>query len=419
MRLLFWRRLNSKIKTFLIAGFVLRMLVMFLFINLNNDYYWEYGDIAKYILDGKGYSFVFFENHKYCHGYQTELPVYISAHMPPGYVIFLLPFLLIKNIILRNILILTIQNILSLFVIYYLFKFTKKYFSKPAAILAALFYALIPEFIYVSNLYGVTIIYHLAIIALLYMLYDNNKRYEWKNVIALSLILGILINFRSEVALFALMIAGFYLLNKKFKQFIAISGIIFCLLLPWQIRNYVAFKSIVPMTTTNGWNFYLGHTNNEIYTIENLLTMNSDEFEGHFDAELRINNFLFNRAIHDIESDPYGEIKRVVYKIGYLWFLYPYDKRAISIFYIVPWFFILTFSIYGLYKNFSIRRHIFSYLFLTFHTIISVLYFVLPRYQTMMKIALLPFAASGLSIIYFNIKNKKNTIQEQNLSETL
>ena len=64
---------------------------------LRTENYWEYGIIANNILDGKGYSFNFTDQDL---NFLNE--TYPSALMPPGYVFFILPFLLIKNIVFRN-----------------------------------------------------------------------------------------------------------------------------------------------------------------------------------------------------------------------------------------------------------------------------------------------------------------------------
>ncbi|MDQ1267318.1 MAG: 2 protein [Bacteroidota bacterium] len=404
-----FNKINRPLLWIAIAGFIARLAFMAIFTDLHKNYYWEYGDIARYILDGKGFSYYHFQEGILNFGFQKGYPVYVSAHIPPAYVFYLIPFLTIHNDILRNILFNFSQILLSILTLLLLYKFVLKNFNRNAAITASLIFALLPEFIYTSTSIGPTVLYHLSIVIILTLLYDKVKRLSIKSVVFLGITVGLLINLRSEIALFALFIALFYLFQRKIKLFAIFSAVIVLLVLPWQVRNFMAFKAIVPMTTTNGMNFRIGHQKVFMNGLDSAMRKKLTMFEKKFDLELKMNNYLFNLGIKEIISDPAEEIKRDVIKVASLWIASPYDKRASNPIYLVPWLIMLAFSILGLIKTYSFKEHIFTYLFLLFHTVVAILYFVLPRYQTMMKIAMLPFAAVAilLFIDWLKVKYRK------------
>jgi hypothetical protein len=406
--LIFNKIKNNPIWLILIIAFLARMIFMFLFTDLRSDYYWEYGDIAKYILDGKGYSFVFFNGNDYEWGYQVKEYAYPSAFMPPGYVFFLIPFLLIKNLILRNILFFTVQAILSTLCSYFIFKFSVKYFSKNIAIISALIYAVLPEFIYASNIAGPTIIYHLGVILIFYMLSNKEILNNLKGILILCVSIALLIYFRSEFAFYSVFIFFLLLYHKKFKNALIFVIVIWSILLPWQIRNFMVFDEFIPLTTNSGLNFYRGHCEFPSYQInkESNLEKQIVELKTYKNFEQLANKMYMKKGLDYAKNNPLKEFIKGFSNVFYLWTFVPEDKRSSHPLYLIPWFVLLLFSIIGIVKTFSIEKFIFVYLFLIYHSTLAFVLFPLPRYQTLMKVALIPFAAYGVVYIFDKLIKK-------------
>ena len=101
----------KKIYYIIFLGLLLRISAVLFLGDFKSNYYWEYGEIAKNIVNGNGYTLFYIEDAKIKHLYNENVEPAKSAYMPPGYVCFLLPFMLIDNIEFRNILIYFIQII--------------------------------------------------------------------------------------------------------------------------------------------------------------------------------------------------------------------------------------------------------------------------------------------------------------------
>jgi 4-amino-4-deoxy-L-arabinose transferase-like glycosyltransferase len=402
--------MNFKPKDFLKIIIVLsltgKLLFAFIFIDLNDLEYYEYGDLAKNLYQGKGYS-LSHDIDKAENDLNNSVEPHISAYMPPGYVFFLYPFFTISETVVRNLSIIFSQILISCLLIFLVYKFTKEYFSETSAMIAAAITGFLPEFVFASTHIQVTLVYQLGIIALLLQLYklkaDNLKL---NTIIIIGIIFGSLILFRSEIILFAAMII-IYLINKKnFKESVIIMGIIILIILPWQVRNYIVFDKIIPITTSSGLNLYRGHNPYAIGVWgDDSLFSQIRSVRNDNDFEVKMNDIYLESAFTSIKENPGKEIVYPFIKLYNLWIINPFDIRSLNMVYLVPWIIFLLFSIYGLFKSAPWNVHKFSYLYFIFISIVAIIFFALPRYQTMMKIALVPFAACGVEILYRKVKN--------------
>ena len=386
-------------------SFFVRLILTFFVSDLSISYYWEHGDIAKYLLAGKGYSFFFFRNDVLSWGFQTSDFVYPSAFMPPGYVYFLLPFLMIANAVARNILLFTVQNILSCIIVFYLYKLTESKFPKSVALIAAALYAFLPEFIYTTNTIGPTLIYQLGIILFIYLIYKDYPLKKLSTVFMLALVSVITIYFRTEFAAFAIIIALYFLFKGKIKHAIVYSLTIVVLFAPWQIRNYYVFKEFIPLTTNSGFNFYKGH--GETISISREVNEQSLKYRNDIALEQKVNKIFFSEGKRYLLAHPAKELLTGMKRVLHLWTISPNDPRSFHPLYFAPWLLILVLSIYGLYKTFSLKKFLFIYLFFIYHSAMAFAFYTLPRYQILLKVLLLPFAAYSLFIIYDKFKQKR------------
>ena len=393
------------LKTIILLSVAFKLLFILFFVNLNDLEFYEYGELAQNLHSEKSYSYVHY-TYDPQKGLVASDKAHESAYMPPGYVFYLYPYYFIPSIPLRNLLIILSQIIISCILILLVYSFTKKYFSETSAIIAATLTGFLPEFIFTSIQIQVTLFFHIGIIALFLQLYKlNDDKNLLGNSIRIGIILGILIIFRSEIFLLSVLLVCYLIYNGAYKQSLIIVGIIILFILPWQIRNYAVFNKIIPFTTSVGLNLYRGHNPYNIgnWGDENiyaqLYSIRNDK-----DYEIKMNDLYMQETFKSITENPENEIVYPLIKFFHLWIVNPNDERTSNLFYLIPWIIILSFSIIGLIFSVSWKIHKYSYLFFIYFTLLVVIFFALPRYQTMMKIALVPFAAYASEIAYSKAK---------------
>ena len=82
----------------LIFTFVIRILFAFVYIDLNSEvFYYEYGNINKNIIAGKGYSLFYTENGSIKYEFNPKAQPAPSAYMPPGYSLLTLPIFFVLH----------------------------------------------------------------------------------------------------------------------------------------------------------------------------------------------------------------------------------------------------------------------------------------------------------------------------------
>jgi 4-amino-4-deoxy-L-arabinose transferase-like glycosyltransferase len=397
--------MKNKIIAIVLLAFIIRVAAVLIYADFKNDYYWEYGEIAKNIKNGNGYSLFYLENSSLEHKYNDEAEPFKSAYMPPGYVYYLLPFIHIESKEFRNAAILFSHILISTATIYLLFLFTRKLFNETAALLASFIAAILPEFIYAVLSFTPTIIYHFLIISLMLVLlrYDSGK----SKIVIPAFLIALIIYFRSEFILFFILFLLLLFILKQYKNLILAAAIVFVMLAPWSIRNYLTFNEFIPMSSSFGLNLYRGHNpyqpgawgEKRDYATIALTSGN------RFEAEL--NKIYYNDAIKFIKENPAGAVKNIFIKQIYLWLYYPLDARTTNYFYIFPSLFLFIFFIIGILLSIDYSRKKYIYLFLLYSGMVAALFFPLTRYQTMMKIIMIPFSAWGLEQIFSMIKRKK------------
>jgi hypothetical protein len=391
----------------LVIGFIARIGFMLIYSDIEKDYYWEFGNIAKNLQAGNGYSLFYFRNDTLQQDYTPLAKPYPSAFMPPAYVYYLYPFLTIDNVELRNSLIFISQIILSLFLILIIYYFSSKYFSERIGLISAFIVALLPEFIYSCVLYNAVIHYHLLIILSLFLLLDKDFHTDNKKIIPFFILSVLILYFRSEFVVFLFLIFIIFLFKKQFKLFFTGVAIIIILFSPWVIRNYVVFNKFVPLTTSGGLNLYRGHNQIAIGNwgsrdfINDIKNKNSGD-----NFEIIYNEYYFNKAKESISGNLSSEIKLFFIKIYNLWIINPGDARSFNLAYLIPSLTILILAVIGFIKTFSLAKYKFIYLFILYSTLIAVMFLALPRYQTMMKITFIPFAAYSIDFFISKLKNQ-------------
>jgi 4-amino-4-deoxy-L-arabinose transferase-like glycosyltransferase len=396
---------------FLLVTFFTRLFFSVIYLDLNSEaFYFEYGNINKNIVAGKGYSLFYSENGKIKYEFNEKARPAPSAYMPPAYSLITLPFFFIQNIFARNFLIIIFQSILAVLAALFLYKLTAYLFGNNVGLIAMFIYAILPEFIYSTISFGPTLIYHIFIILIIYQFIRYQENHSNKYILRVLILSSILILFRMEFLLFALFLIIYLLFSKSFKlSFIGLL-LIALILIPWQIRNFATFKTFIPLTTSGGLNLYRGHNleNPGIWADDKIdVLLKEIKISERFELDL---NELYNKqawtSIKQIGF--YGEVKLAAQKLFHLWIFYPEDKKSTNLFYLLPWLILLTLSLIGIFKTIDLSKYVILYAFYFYHSILAVAFFALPRYQTMMKITLIPFAAFSIYNFWNSIKKKRN-----------
>ena len=388
----------KKIFLILLLGVVLRIAAVYIYDNIGKDYYWEYGSIAKNLIHDRGYSLFYFYNGEIENTFRENVQPYPSAYMLPGYVYFLLPFMYIHDVVLRNILLLLIHISLSLLTIYLLYLLTKKYFSERTALLTALFVAVLPEFIYSTISFTPTILYQFLVVVIFLFLTGNMKRN--KIIFFTGFLIAATVYLRSEFMLFWLLLTGVFLISKKIRHAVIIFSTVIILILPWSIRNIAVFKEPVLFTTSFGLNLYRG--NNPlgvgVWGSDSLFE-EINHIKGN-DFEITYNKMYMDASLDYIKNNPIKVMGSSFVKLFYTLFYYPNDPRSRNPLYFIPAAFLSLIFIISLFLTFSWDKFKYFYVFIFSSITIAVVFSPLPRYIAMMKIFFLPFAAYGLIYLW-------------------
>ncbi|MBP7260537.1 MAG: hypothetical protein KBB37_04555 [Bacteroidia bacterium] len=395
-----------------ILSFAARTLFLLLLVDLNNSHYWEYGEISRNLFEGRGYSLFYLFNEKIDIYYKTAAHPYPSAYVPPAYVWFLTPFWFFEDNVLRNVLILSLQNLASLGVMWLLFKVVMQWFnSERAAWIAAIIYGFMPEMIYSANSFGPTVFYHLVVCGLLL---QANKPLQNKNILITSLLFTAGLYLRSEMIVFTVMWMCYLIGKKEFMATVKIALFTLLFFIPWPLRNYVVFNKVIPLTTSSGINLYRGHNEDGTgsWGWSKHVYLHTAYLCGDDNFEVRFSSLYADLAKAYIKEHKAETLRSSFEKLGELWWLPRNDQRASHPLYAFPWALVVLFAAPVIWLE---RKNKFTYaalIFLFSCSIVAMLFFVLPRYQTIMKIALIPFAAFGihsLIVVYLNRFYRSNT----------
>ena len=401
--------MNSRtaITTICIVAAILRILYVSIAKDLKSDYYWEYGEIGKNLVAGKGYSLWYFKNDVLEQRFDPAISAFPSAYMPPGYVMFLVPFILIPSTITRNILLVSVQTGVSLFSIVLIWKFTRRFFSERSALIAAVLACVLPEFVFSVVSFTPTVLYHCGVLLFLLLLSRDHELSKRSISIGLGLLASVLILLRPEFMVFLVMTIVVLLVCGERRRPILLLAAILVSTAPWTARNYHVFGELIPTTTSFGLNLYRGNNalpigswGDATIAAEIAHLTRNDKFE------VSLDRMYSNHALDYIKTHPGTVAIRWFQKIWDLWVLNLHDPTGRSMNTGLSVLSVLLFIAFliGVVSSWSPSHHLYSYVFFVYFTLTAMVFFVMPRYQTMMQIIVLPFAAYGIEIVWNRIQ---------------
>ena len=392
-------------KSVLIAGLSFRLICALAFADLHSDYYWEYGEIAKNVISGKGYSFRAFSGNTMIDRYREDLSPLPTAFMSPGYVWVLIPFIALRNSVVANILLILLQTLLSMATIVLVYHFTRAMFNPRAAVFSAIAAALMPDVVYAVISFSPTVFYHAGVIILLFLIGNGKSESPRLHIFLVSVLCAVLIFFRFEFVLYVFLIALLLALERRAKESIVIVMTTICFILPWSARNYEVFCEMVPLGTGAGLNLYRGNNAENIgswgneKTNRELLRIPRDKR-----FELALDSLFREEAWDFVRKEPKREAELVAVKVGQLWLFSPLHPTPYNLVYVAASSLAFILFFVGLLVTWHWAKYKYLYMFLLYSTILAMIFFALPRHQTMMRIGMLPFIGAGVDalMMYFS-----------------
>ncbi len=221
-----------------------------------------------------------------------------TAWRLPGYTLVLavLYFIFDESIVLAGIFNAILGSTIAL-LIYCLARF---YLSKKLSLLCSLIYCLWPSsiIVYVSNLY-VESIYTFMVVCVLIWTAALYKNTNIKNLIILSIIIGISIYFRPTLILYPCLLFILLLFNntniyKNIFYSSLVIVIIAIILSPWIIRNYIVFDDFILTGTYGGYNL----------AIANGSSLGTAGFNAHYPHGV-VKTYMFNGVERNYNPEQY------------------------------------------------------------------------------------------------------------------
>lgn len=157
-----------------------------------------------------------------------------------------------------------VQAVLHAGAAWLLYLISKNIFSQRgevAGLIAAALFGLHPDLIEISAMLMTETLYLFLVILTIWLFIKIYQTPTDKYLsVYLGLILGLAILSRPPVLLFIPIIAVFYILNRRYQEGVICGIVLFLVLLPWTIRNYIIFHQFILTTLIGQYNLWVGNT---------------------------------------------------------------------------------------------------------------------------------------------------------------
>ncbi|MEW6679755.1 MAG: glycosyltransferase family 39 protein [bacterium] len=296
-----------------------------------------------------------------------------------------------------------LQAIIGALTCIFVYLIGKRIFGKNCGVLASLFCALYPHLITTTGfVLTETLFTFLLSVSIYFLLKGLEKR---KFLILAGIFFGLSTLTRSVTLLFPFFLLVCFLILKKkgaILDFCIISIFMTATIIPWTIRNYIRFHTLIPVAIGGGYVLWPGtyipwDGDWKYYDLSdmNKLTEGLSEIE----ADKR----LTKQGLKNIRENPFGYIKLCIKKGYRLWFWipggkevlkpYPKIKIGLAIFQYLVIFFALLGIIFGLEK---LREYLPILTIILYFTVIHSLLLAIPRYNLPIFPYLFLFCANAI-----------------------
>jgi 4-amino-4-deoxy-L-arabinose transferase-like glycosyltransferase len=354
----------------------------------------QYHSLAVSMLDGQGYS-------------KAGGP---AAEWPPLYPILLSAVYFVAGRSAAPVY--CAQALLGAATVYGVYRLSLSVFEdEHVAVLSAFVLSAYPLFIFLNksllseNLYVPLLIWHL------YFLHQGLARNSRPHLGLSAVLLALTALTRSFiapiVAAYAVMLP--VVLPGRFasraRTTFAYALVFVLVLLPWTVRNYLAFDEFVPLTTSIGGTLYAGYSMSD-YVYGNSpvdAITKASEYEEEQRGAVAANRLLVQESVKIIVEHPYRLPGLMVKKLAY--FIMPFDYDILPRFPVgnnpgfnSPYVFLLPFFLIGVYQA-NRARYLISPLLIVlgYMLVMCILILGLPRYRLPVEPLIVLFASFAMA----------------------
>ncbi len=427
-------------RSLLPAGYGIPLLVAFIvrmgaipFAHITNPNLWEYGDIARHLIQGEGYSYTWWVGGLP----KVTLP---TAFMPPGEVLLQSFGLFIFGDNLAGyIAIYFEQVILAVLFVYVIGKILDRLFGDPRIEKLGLWLAAIyPPFVFAVTTFGVAapVLFFNALFMLCSLRFIERLRDKngvMQAALPWGIVAGVLGYFRAESPAFVVLTIAFigYRERDQFRKFklsivVALVAMV-CLLAPWTIRNYQVFHKLIPGSSSGSFNLWRGNHpgatgsswdehGQAIWTTDSMWHLILPNGIVEKDIEARYSAFNAKASYEWIEANPVDAFVLAWKKAVLLWGIDWYSAAARTAAYVLIYLPTLGLLMYGcvrLRKSRSLRTSAqiagiqLIGLWCIGYTLLVMAFFSLPRIQILLEGLYFPIVVFGVDGLINTWRSKR------------
>jgi hypothetical protein len=401
----------------LVVAGLLRLGSVALLRSFLHPHMYEFGQLAKNLVGGLGYSNLFRNG--------TCQP---SIYMPPGYAYFLVPFFRVGGQRPLTLLVVEIiQAAIGVLLVYVVYRLALILIGKSGATVAACLAAIYPTLVYICNeFHPINLYIVLEAAAVFFLVRYLQVSESWKDVLLAGMCMGSLMFFRGETPALTLLYAILLLLRggtKAVKPALVFVLIACACIAPWTIRNYRIFGRVVPICASDGVNLWIGNnpqaTGDDRYTATNIVRedfMRGEVPPSNFEqlppdikeafspipmdqnSQITKNNVLKDLAINFIRTHPREEALLAMKKIFAFFIFDRRHPKGRSPAYWVPSILLSLLALWGAVRRGKkiLAQDLFLVGSIMFAVAVGVAVFVLPRFKVVIDPFIIIFAANGL-----------------------
>ena len=379
---------NYLLPSLIVASFLIRILTVYFIKDTHIEHEWSH--LLNNLIEHKSYSF---------RSFNGELVP--SVLIPPLYAFFLY-FIHVISFLKDSYflyLVFFIQIVLSTYSVYLFYQINQNFFSNKFSIINSFIFSIIPLNIYICGQISSANIQLFLSLLFLKLLFTLIKNKTQKNIIFFSIVSGLLILCRGEFVIIFVFTLFFIFISKKIDiiNLIKILIIVFLVISPYVIRNYIHFNQFI-IVKSLGYNLWKG--NNQLSKVEGYGNFQINDFKKLHDKVKSINkdkyyeinwdNIFLEEAINNIEKNPIIYLKLFFKKLFSFYFIdlessYPNYYNFFHIFPVIILSLLALPSLIVFFRNNKFENKYLG-LYFFFNLVIFSVFFILPRY----KLVILP-----------------------------
>jgi 4-amino-4-deoxy-L-arabinose transferase-like glycosyltransferase len=315
------------------------------------------------------------------------------------------------------------------------FRLGKRMGNTLVGLIAAAISAVYIYFFYYAAALMTETFFFLAVLFTLNLSIDFAQKPGWKTGVWLGLALGCGVLLRQEFLIFVPFIVGWIIWSRRgrmrYRYFLAIFGIVIVMILPFTIRNYVAFKQFVLLNTNSGYVFFWSNHPIQGTNFKSLLPENDPTYQQLIPVELRslneaaLDSALMKLGIQFVLDDPVRFILLSISRLKDFFLFWPQPQSGLlsNLSRVGSFGIFLPFMVYGLVLalwpgrlekifNGAVDRGVYLlvYLFMLVFSAIHLLSWAYVRYRLPVDTTLIIFAALAFFDILYRFMRRREKV---------